>query len=72
MDNGLVPAKDAIFLEKAAAGPQGNPYINVIAAREDNKDRPVFKKIVKAYQSADTAQVILKAFKGAEIPAFKY
>ena len=72
VDNGLVPAKDAIFLEQVSPGDSGNPYVNVIAAREDQKDRPVFAEIVKAYQSADTAKVIHEAFKGAQIPVFKY
>ncbi|PIN65179.1 methionine ABC transporter substrate-binding protein MetQ [Klebsiella pneumoniae] len=43
---GLTPAKDGIFVEG-----KESPYVNLIVAREDNKDAENVKKFVQAYQS---------------------
>jgi D-methionine transport system substrate-binding protein len=69
IDNGFIPAKDAIYLEKLTGG-STNPYINVIVARTKDKDSPVYQKIVKAYQTDDVKQLILKDYKGSIIPAW--
>ena len=65
VDAGLVPAKDAIFLEKLTA--TSKPYINVIVARAEDKDNEVYAKIVEAYRQDDTAKVIEEVTKGAAI-----
>lgn len=71
IDNGVIPQKDAIYLDKVG-DIKGNPYVNVIVAREADKDNPVYQKVVKAYQTKEVADVINKTRKGAEIPVFKY
>lgn len=65
VDAGLVPVQDAIFLEKLTAA--SKPYINVIVAREDEKDNEVYAKIVEAYRQDDTAKVIDEVTKGAAV-----
>lgn len=57
---GLNPGKDAIAQESAKS-----PYVNIIAVREADKDKPWVAKLVKAYQSEDTRQFIQTEFKGA-------
>ena len=64
---GLNPATDAIYLEDA-----DSPYVNVIAARAEDKDNPLYKKFVQAYQSQEVADFILSEFKGSTLPAFSY
>ncbi len=71
VDAGFVPQNDAVFLEKFDPS-KGSPYVNVIAAREDRKDDPLFRQAVEACQQKDVADVILKVSKGAGIPVFKY
>ena len=58
--------KDAIIHESKTA----KPYINVIAARSEDKDNPTFKKIVELYQSDDTAKFIEETYNGNYIPTF--
>ncbi|MGM9425245.1 MetQ/NlpA family ABC transporter substrate-binding protein [Hydrogenophaga sp. MI9] len=62
---GLHPGKDAIAQESAKS-----PYVNLIAVREQDKDKPWVAKLVKAYQSAEVRQFILTEFKGAVVPGF--
>jgi D-methionine transport system substrate-binding protein len=62
---GLVPTRDAIALESAKS-----PYANVIAVRAQDRDNPVFKKLVKAYQSDEVKAFIQSEFKGSVIPAW--
>jgi len=62
----LNPSKDAIAIEAT----KDNPYSNVIAVREADKDKPVFKKLVAVYQSQPIRAFILDKFKGAQIPVF--
>lgn len=68
-DAGYIPTKDAIFLEPVDENSE--PFINIIAARESDKDNETFKKIVEAYQQDDTAEVIKEESKGSSIPAWK-
>ncbi|PKR83748.1 MetQ/NlpA family ABC transporter substrate-binding protein [Heyndrickxia camelliae] len=64
---GLDPSKDPLYKEdpndKAAM-----PYINVIASRTKDKDDKDFLKIVKAYQSKEVHDYIIKRDKGATVP----
>lgn len=69
IDAKLDPIKGSIFIE-AATNDKAKPYINVIAAREKDKDNAVYKKVVKAYQSDDIKQFITETYKGAQIPVF--
>lgn len=62
----LSPGKDAIAIESRV----GNPYGNVIAVRERDRDRPAFKVLVAAYHSEEVRQFILSRFDGAILPVF--
>lgn len=68
---GLVPSKDGLITEVQEPG-SGNPFINIIVARTEDKDNPDYKKVVEAYQSQLVAQYILEKNNGASIPAFEY
>jgi len=62
----LNPQRDAIAIESRT----NNPYGNVIAVRTRDKDKPVFKTLVAAYQSEEIRQFILNQFGGAILPVF--
>ena len=62
----LHPGKDSIAIESS----QNNPYGNVIAVRTADKDKPVFKTLIAAYQNDEVRQFILKQFDGAILPVF--
>ncbi|MDD3809668.1 MAG: MetQ/NlpA family ABC transporter substrate-binding protein [Erysipelotrichaceae bacterium] len=65
-DNSL-SLESALYVEQAT---QGNPYINIIAARLDDKDNETYLKIVELYQSDAVKQVILDTYEGYQIPAW--
>lgn len=62
VDAGLLPTKDAIAREES-----DSPYVNIIAAREDNKDDEAVKQFIKAYQTDAVKEAAEKAFKGAAV-----
>lgn len=62
---GLDPTKDSIALEK-----NSSPYVNIVAVRKGDKNKPAIKKLMEALQSKDTQQWITKKYKGAVIPAY--
>lgn len=66
LDAGLNPRQDAIALE----GTTDNPYDNVIAARENDKDNPLYRKVVRDFQDPRIRDYINEHFKGALIPVF--
>lgn len=66
VDAGLNPSEDPIARESDTA----TPYINLIAAREDEADNEAYQKIVELYQQEDTAEFIVEHTKGAQIPTF--
>ena len=68
----LDPSKDSIYQEnldpkvnKAAA-----QLVNVIVARSEDKDNPVYKKVVDAYHTDAVADTLMEAYKGAFLPAW--
>jgi D-methionine transport system substrate-binding protein len=65
LEAGLVPTRDALFIEGA-----DSPYVNVLVARPDNKDKPAVQKLVKALHTPELKQFILDKYKGAVVPAF--
>lgn len=71
-DNGLNPNKDAIFLDSTGKIDAENPYVNVVASRVADKDRAEFKTIFEVYHTKEVADIILEAYKGSQLPAFKY
>ncbi|ASS95491.1 MetQ/NlpA family ABC transporter substrate-binding protein [Peribacillus simplex] len=58
--------KDSLFHESKTA----KPYINIIAVKKGNADRPELQKLVKLYQSKKVEAFIEKTFEGNTIPAY--
>ena len=66
MSGGLDVKKQNIFLE-----PKDEPLaVMIIAARTKDKDKPEYKKFVKAYQSEAVRKFIADKYKGTIEPAF--
>lgn len=70
---GLDGQRDSILSEDI--NPETNPnvgrLVNVIVARQSDKDNPIYKRIVEVYQTPEIAKVILDNYKGAYLPAWK-
>lgn len=66
LEGGLDPRKDVLLQESA----KDNPYGNIIAVREKDKDKPALKVLVAAYQSKAVADFLETRFKGAILPAW--
>ena len=62
----LRPGKDSIAIEST----RNNPYGNVIAVRVADKDKPLLKKLVAAFQTDEVRQFITQRFDGAILPVF--
>ncbi|ALP63591.1 MetQ/NlpA family ABC transporter substrate-binding protein [Paraburkholderia caribensis] len=65
MEAGLKPKQDAIAIED----PKG-PYVNVIAIRESDRNKPWVAKLVAAYHSPEVKQFIESKFGGAVIASW--
>ena len=65
MSAGLVPAKDALILEDSSS-----PYANILAVRSKDKNNPLYKKFLKAYQSEEVKKFVTEQFKGSVIVAW--
>lgn len=63
--SGLSPTKDAIFSE-----PKDSPWVNIIAVREADKDKPVFQKLVKAFQSDEVKKLVTEKYGDSMVPAW--
>lgn len=59
---GLDAEKIGLFHED-----RDSPYVNVIVAREDNKDEEKIKKFTQAYQSEEVEKIAIELFKGQAI-----
>ncbi|SUT89093.1 outer membrane lipoprotein [[Actinobacillus] rossii] len=55
---GLNAAEHGVFMED-----KDSPYVNIIVARQDNKDSEAVKNFVKAYQTEEVYQEAVKHFK---------
>lgn len=62
VEAGMVPARDALFIET-----KESPYANIIAVREEDKDRPEFKILVECYNNDEVRKFIDERYKGALI-----
>ena len=67
----------AIFVVSAAAytafckeNPNVGQLYNVIVARSKDKDNPVYKKVVEAYHTQQTAKKLMDVYKGAFTPVW--
>ncbi|GMG93075.1 MetQ/NlpA family lipoprotein [Cupriavidus metallidurans] len=63
---GLISSRDGIAVEKR----ENNPYVNVIAVREKDRNAPWVATLVKSYQSEAVRKFILTKYQGSIIPAF--
>lgn len=68
LDYGIDPNEEAIFAEKNYAD---DSYFCLIAARSDEADSEVYKKIVEAFQSENTKKIFKDEFKGFFVPAWE-
>jgi D-methionine transport system substrate-binding protein len=66
MEAKLSPLKDAIYLEDP-----DSPYVNGIVVRSKDKEDPLIKKLVKAYQSPEVAKFIQDRYDGSVIVGWK-
>jgi len=62
---GLDPVKDPILRED----PKG-PYVNLIAVRSADKDKPWVKTLVESYHTPEVRDFVLTKFKGAVLPSW--
>ncbi|MBP3780635.1 MAG: MetQ/NlpA family ABC transporter substrate-binding protein [Selenomonas sp.] len=65
MQVGLVPTKDALFMEDSTS-----PYVNILTVRVGDENRPEIKALIKALQSKEVKDFITEKYKGAVVPAF--
>ncbi|WP_053219266.1 MetQ/NlpA family ABC transporter substrate-binding protein [Virgibacillus senegalensis] len=66
VDAGFNPTEDSILHESETA----TPYINIIAARTEDKDDETLQKLADLYQEDDVKEFIEKEYKGSQIPTF--
>ena len=72
-DYGLDPVNDPIYKDEIDFNdPAQHPFINIIAARTEDKDNEVYLEVVDAYRSKRVAEAILEVYNNAAIPAFDY
>lgn len=60
---GFSPSEDAIVVEKST-DENIHPYVNIIAARGEDKDNETFKRIVELYQEEDIEKAITEDTNG--------
>ncbi len=53
----LLPTRDGLFVEE-----KDSPYVNIIAAREENKNDDNVKRFVQAYQSDEVSNAAMELF----------
>lgn len=62
----LLPSRDALIVEG-----KESPYVNLIVAREDNKDDARVQALVKAFQSEKVEKRAEELFKGGAVAGWK-
>ena len=65
-------AKDAGLKKESVIATEDNtsPYVNIIAARAEDKDNPTYKKFVQIFQSEPVKKFIIDNTDGNLVPAF--
>lgn len=63
IDGGLNPIKDSIAIED-----KESPYVNVIAVRKGDENKPAIKTLVEVLHSKEIQDFILEKYKGAVVP----
>ena len=69
VDFGFKPLEDAIFYDDLNFYTDRR-FVNIIVARTAEKDNPVYKRIVEAFQSDEVEEVLRTRFVGAFIPGW--
>ncbi len=62
---GLKPTQDSIAIETPKS-----PYVNIIAVRTQDKDKPELLKLVKAYQSAEVKAFVEQKYQKAVVASW--
>ncbi len=70
LDAGLSPINDSIFFDDPSYYTT-KAYVNIIAARTEDKDNELYQEIVKAYQTDRTKEIYANDFQGLYIPAWE-
>lgn len=65
IESGLVPTKDAIYME-----PKDSPWVNIIAVRAADKDKPVYQKLVKAFHSDEVKKLVTEKYGDSMVTAW--
>ncbi|WP_166261659.1 MetQ/NlpA family ABC transporter substrate-binding protein [Marinobacter salicampi] len=65
LEAGLNPTEDALIIEGSES-----PYVNILVAREDNKDSEAMQKLADALTSEKVREFIEEEYEGAVVPAF--
>ncbi len=60
---GLSPVHDSVFIED-----KNSPYVNILVAREDNKNAENVKEFLQSYQSSEVAKAAETIFNGGAVP----
>ncbi|MBB6677087.1 MetQ/NlpA family ABC transporter substrate-binding protein [Cohnella lubricantis] len=66
VDNGLSPTEDAIYRE-----PADSPWVNIIAVRDGDQDKPIFQRLVKAFQSEEVKKFVTDNYSESMVPAWQ-
>lgn len=62
---GLSPVHDSVFIED-----KNSPYVNILVAREDNKNAENVKEFLQSYQSPEVAKAAETIFNGGAVPGW--
>lgn len=65
LEVGLNPSRDALAVEST-----DSPYTNIIAVRGNEKDRPEWQQLLRAFHSDAVRQFVLEKFNGSILPAW--
>ncbi|WDF81752.1 MetQ/NlpA family ABC transporter substrate-binding protein [Lacticaseibacillus pabuli] len=68
--NAKLKPSEAIYVEKI--NDKSKPWVNIIVTKKSEKNNKVYKKIVKAYQTAATKKEIKKVYDGSTIAAWDH
>lgn len=63
IDNGINPLEDSIAIEET-----DSPYINIIATRSGDEDKPEIKALIEALLSEEIQEFILEEWEGSVVP----
>lgn len=71
-ENGFIAKRDAVCREKLSPDDLSTPFVKVLVSRVEDLERAEFKKVVAAYHSKGSADILKQAEGGALIPAFVF